>query len=185
MRRIPQVLACLIAVNLAPLFGRGPTLMGSGSGNPPQIRVAPGQITTFFVSGLKTDPAKPQKATGLPLPTSLAGISVTISQSSSKQSYSAPILAVQQLGVCAVGGGGAGPILPPDRLVGAITLQIPYELFPAPNPNSATFADVIVSQNGTVSKTFTVIVATDNLHVLPEDDPTLVPHLYQSPFTIY
>src|SRR5450759_3769410 len=78
-------------------------VVGSGYASPTTIRVAPGQITTFFVSGLSTDTTKPQKATTLPLPNSLAGISVTINQSSQKQSVAVPLLAVEQLNTCGIG----------------------------------------------------------------------------------
>lgn len=171
MRRIHvlESASFAILIGLYPLFGQGVTLVGSGYSNPTNIRVSPGQITTFFVSGLNLDPSKPQTASTLPLPISLAGISVTMKQS---QSYDAPILAVQQLAVCPVGGGGPGPITPPDCLVGAITLQVPYELspFPVPNGSGTPLADVVVSQNGIASKAFPVYVSPDNLHVLSTCD---------------
>ena len=160
-----------IFIGLSPLFGQGVTLVGSGYSNPTSIRVSPGQITTLFVSGLNLDAAKSQTATTLSLPISLAGISVAMKQS---QSYDAPILAVQQLAVCPAGGsgGGAKPITPPDCLVGAITLQVPYELSPIPLPNGGgtAFADVVVSQNGIPSETFPIFVTPDNLHVLTNCD---------------
>lgn len=173
MRRINVLESASLALlaGVYPLFGQGMTLVGAGYSNPTNIRVSPGQITTFFVSGLNLDPAKSQTATNLPLPLSLAGISIAIKQS---QSYDAPILAVRQLAVCPAGGsgGGAKPITPPDCLVGAITLQVPYELSPIPRPNGGgtAFADVVVSQNGISSEAFPVFVTTDNLHVLDTCD---------------
>ena len=157
-----------ILLGLSPLFGQGVTLVGSGYSNPTSISVSPGQITTFFVSGLDIDLTRPQNASTLPLPLSLAGISVTMKQS---QSYAAPILAVQRLALCSVGA-GAGPTTPPECLVGAITLQVPYELSPVPAPNASgtASADVVVSQDGAASKAFTVFVTTDNLHVLSTCD---------------
>ena len=77
MRRMLRTAFCLFAMSLGPLFGQGPTLAGTGYSNPSIIRVAPGQITTLFVTGLKTVLSQPVKATSLPLPTTLAGISVT------------------------------------------------------------------------------------------------------------
>src|SRR5450759_5051568 len=100
MRRMLLAALCAILMNLSPLFGQGMTLTGSGYASPTTIRVSPGQITTFFVSGLSLGTAKPQKATNLPLPNSLAGVSVTINQSSPKQSVPALLLAVQQLNGC-------------------------------------------------------------------------------------
>src|ERR1017187_3238163 len=97
MRRMLLAALCAALMNSLPLFGQGMTLTGSGYASPTTIRVSPGQITTFFVSGLSMGTAKPQKASSLPLPNSLAGVSVTINQSSPKQSLPAPLLAVQQL----------------------------------------------------------------------------------------
>src|ERR1035437_8751044 len=113
MRRMLLVSVCAVLMNLAPLFGQGMTLMGSGYASPTTIRVAPGQISTFFVSGLSTDTTKPQKATTLPLPNSLAGISVTINQSSQKQYVAVPLLAVEQLNTCGIGSFPPPPPPPP------------------------------------------------------------------------
>src|ERR1035437_9676758 len=135
MRRMLLVSVCAVLMNLAPLFGQGMTVVGSGYASPTTIRVSPGQITTFFVSGLSTDTTKPQKATSLPLPNSLAGISVTINQSSPKQSVPAPLLAVQQLNGCSNGGAPPPATVPSDCLVAAITVQIPYE-FSLSSPRS-------------------------------------------------
>ena len=57
-------------------------------------------------------------------------------------------------------------------MVGAITLQVPYKLSPVPAPNGSgtASADVVVTQNGSVSKAFTVFVTLDNLHVLSISD---------------
>ena len=170
--RIRETASCAILIGLSPLFGQGLTLVGSGYSNPIPIRVSPGQITTFFVSGLSKGFYDPQKATGLPLPNVLGGISVTINQyqPNLKQSYSVPLLGVQQLIACgAIGGGGGGPSS--DCLLWAITVQIPYEISFTTNSNSAATAEVIISKNDTASKAFTVLVASDNLHVLNTCDP--------------
>lgn len=162
---------CAIIMSLGPLFGQGMTLVGMGYSNPTNIRVSPGQITTIFVSGLTTDPTKPPRATNLPLPTSLAGISVSINQSSPSQSFPVPLLAVEQLNACINGLTPPPPTVSPDCMVGAITLQIPYELSPVPAPRLGTaFAELVVSQNGIASKAFPVYVSPDNLHVLSTCD---------------
>ncbi len=95
----------------------------------PIIRVAPGQITTLFVTGLKTVlSSQPVNANVVPLPTTLAGISVTLNQSG-QQGTPIPLLAVQQMSVCNTG--GAPPPasgLAADCFITAITVQIPVEL---------------------------------------------------------
>src|ERR1039458_9238157 len=135
MRRMLLAALCAALMNSLPLFGQGMTLTGSGYASPTTIRVSPGQITTFFVSGLNTVLTKPQRATSLPLPNSLAGISVTINQSSLKQSVAVPLLAVEQLNACGIAPPAPPPsptstpsTVPQECLLTAITLQIPYEL---------------------------------------------------------
>jgi len=174
MRRMLLAALCAILMNLSPLFGQGMTLTGSGYASPTTIRVSPGQITTFFVSGLSLGTAKPQKATTLPLPNSLAGVSVTINQSSPKQSLPAPLLAVQQLNGCSNGGSPPPPTVPSDCLVAAITVQIPYELsLASPNIGDAATpaaAEVVITANGVTSKAFTILPVADNLHVIKTCD---------------
>jgi hypothetical protein len=112
----------------------------------------------------------------LPLPNSLAGISVTIKQSSPQQSIAAPLLAVQQLNTCSTAVGttpaptSTSPTEPPECLLTAITLQIPYELTPLPTI-SGDFAalsntGLVVTASGAESKTFSVLTITDTMHVL-------------------
>ncbi len=170
MRRIPLI-AIVTVVSLGPLAGQGPTLTGAGYTNPTQIRVAPGQITTFFVSGLKTVLTQPLRAQSLPLPNSLGGISVTVSQLTNP-SYPAPMLAVQQMPLC--GAGGAPPPPTPsspsaDCLITAITVQIPYEIVPpqiGSDKGSNPAVSVVVTENGTASQHFTIASSADNFHVL-------------------
>ena len=174
MRRMLLAALCAVLMNLSPLFGQGMTLTGSGYASPATIRVSPGQITTLFVSGLSMGTAKPQKATSLPLPNSLAGVSVTINQSSPKQSFPAPLLAVQQLNGCSNGGAPPPPTVPSDCLVAAITVQIPYELsLASPNIGDAATpaaAEVVITANGVTSKAFTILPVADNLHVIKTCD---------------
>jgi hypothetical protein len=78
MRRTFLVSVCAALMTLAPLFGQGMTLVGSGYGNPTTIRVSPGQVAMLFVNELKTIlSSQPVNATLLPL----CGISVTLNQS--------------------------------------------------------------------------------------------------------
>ena len=169
MRRM--LLASICAASLARLFGQGLTLVGSGYVNPTLIQVSPGQITTFYVSALDVDPSKPLKATSVPLPNSLGGVSVTINQSLPKQSLEVPLLSVQQLNSCSSGASTAPSAVTADCLVAAITVQIPFELHPPSPviigvPGQLEFTEVVVTANGTASKAFTILPVFDHLHVI-------------------
>src|ERR1039457_6824734 len=194
MRRMLLVSVCAVLMPRAPLFGQGMTLVGSGYGNPTTIRVSPGQITTLFVSGLNTVLTKPQRATSLPLPNSLAGISVTINQSSLKQSVAVPLLAVEQLNACGIAPPAPPPSptstpssVAPECLLTAITLQIPYELTPLPtvagDSAKASTTEIVVTANGVASSAFSVLTITDTLHVLNTCD-TFPPKGDGSPITV-
>lgn len=167
MRQLLWISCSTALMSLGSLFGQNPSVVGAGYSIPGIIRVSPGQITTVFVSGLKPDLTKPQRATSLPLPTSLAGISVTINQSSPKQSFVAPILIVEQLNNCSNGGAPPPPTIPSDCLIGAITIQIPYELTALPivvgDFSVPSTTELVITTNGAVSKAFLVSVITDNL----------------------
>ena len=164
MRRMLRTALCLFPISLGPLFGQGPTLAGTGYSNPSIIRVAPGQITTLFLTGLKTVlSSQPVSATSLPLPATLAGISISLSQNG-QQPSPIPLLSVQQIPICS-----NGDLLPPrsvvtpDCLITAVTVQIPFELLLP--PEGAT-AELAVNENGNVSKGFRVLPVSVNLHVL-------------------
>ena len=118
----------ILAVGCA--FGQnGPTLVGAGYGFPPPL-VAPGQVVSLQVVGLKTV-LSPSflRASSVPLPVILGGISVTVNQSIQQSimgtpvevSYKAPIFWLNQVDLCSTFGTA-------DCLVTFITLQIPYEL---------------------------------------------------------
>jgi hypothetical protein len=171
MRQLLRVLLGLFALSLAPAFGQGLTLVGAGYSDPSSIRVAPGQITTFFVAGLKTILANPATATTLPLPKTLAGISVTLTPETSGLSYSAPLLAVRQMNSCGYGGAPSPSSPSPDCLITAITVQVPFELSPVPNGANGFPADLVITENGSASKGFKVYPQIDNVHVVSTCDP--------------
>jgi hypothetical protein len=167
---------CAILTSLGPAFSQGMTLAGTGYSDPSIIRVAPGQITTLFVTGLKTVLSSPQTATRLPLPTTLGGIAVTLNQSG--QQSSVPLLSVQQMSVC--GNGGAPPPasgLTADCFITAITVQIPFELVLPGGDKTFGVTELAVSENGNISKSFRILPITDNLHVLTTCDVFPSPHL--------
>jgi hypothetical protein len=164
MRRIFLIGICATIMSLGPANGQGPTLAGTGYTDPSIIRVAPGQITTLFVTGLKTVlSSSPVNATVVPLPTMLAGITVALNQTP------LPLLSIQQMSVCNTIPPGPPQLPPsppsPDCLITAVTLQIPFDL-PLPAERVTTGMELAVSENGNVSKSFRVLPITDNLHVI-------------------
>jgi hypothetical protein len=161
---IQQFLASIIDRVDQLMFAQGPTLTGTGYSDPAVIRVAPGQITTLYVTGLTSVMPKPVNATTVPLPVTLAGISVTLEQTGI-QPTPVPLLSVQQLSVCSNEGATPPSTLTADCMITAITIQIPFELLLPPfTPD--VFADLVVTENGNVSKAFRVLPLRDNLHVI-------------------
>jgi uncharacterized protein (TIGR03437 family) len=150
----------------------GPTLIGSGYNLPTALRLAPGQITTLFVTGLKTVlPSGFVEATTVPLPKTLAGISITLSPSIDKES-AVPLLSIEQTPLCY----GAST---PDCLITAITVHMPVNSgLVIYDPNTGTPAPppvmLVVSENGSPSKAFNVIPVPDKLHVLGDCDDYLI-----------
>lgn len=74
----------------------GQTLATIGYDDPSVLPVAPGQVVSLFVTGMQTVLSTRQQATALPLPTTLAGISVTLNQSAAGAAIQLPIFAIQQ-----------------------------------------------------------------------------------------
>ncbi len=179
-RRIPFVI-CAILATLGSVYGQGITLSGTGYTDPSIVKVAPGQITTLFVTGLQTVlSSQPVNATGVPLPTTLAGVTVTLNLAGS-QSSPVPLLSIQQVSVCSPSG------TPPPAsgstsacFITAITLQIPFDL-PVPTGEKPPIAtELAINENGTVSKTFRVLPITDNLHVINTCDAFPAPKVIRA-----
>jgi uncharacterized protein (TIGR03437 family) len=147
---------CLPLISLGPLFGQGATLTGSGYSDPSIINVAPGQVTTLFVTGLKTVlSSQPVSASALPLPAALAGISVTLDQTGG-QPTPVPLLSVRQISTCTAGSASG-------CLITAVTIQVPFELLPPPS-----VPELVVSEDaaGGVGTAFKVVPSTDKIHVI-------------------
>jgi len=172
-RRVENGLAGFMLI-AGSAFGQGGiTLAGAGYTAPSPIRVAPGQVITLRLTGLKTilpASAPTSRAASVPLPTSLAGISVTLAQSSPLVSEQLPIFAVQQLNNC---GTADFSSLSPDCIISALTVQIPFDLNV---PNPLVGAPVVVAASVTIheasgsSRSFTVIPVADNIHILTACD---------------
>lgn len=106
-------------------------VVGLGYSAPPLLPVAPGQIVTIFVTGVNPSPSTGASASSVPLPTSLAGITVNLTQANPSlptPDLRVPIFAVSStVALC--------PGDPSDNcnLIG-VTVRIPVELA-APLPN--------------------------------------------------
>src|SRR2546423_6114732 len=111
-----------------------------------------------FVSGTTTilpPQSRLQRATNVPLPNMLAGFSVTIRQG--VNTYAAPLLAVEQTPICTEASSSSS-----ECFRTALTIQVPFEI--------TVPADLIVNDNGMVSKAFPIVPSVDNIHVLTACD---------------
>jgi hypothetical protein len=127
---------------------------------------------------LKTVLAQQVAAMGVPLPTMLAGISVTLTQAG--QQTPVPLLSIQQLSACSNGGVPPPPSpysAKPDCLITVITVQIPTELIVASGDRPPTTSQLVVNENGTMSEAFTISPVADKLHIMTTCDVFPSPHL--------
>lgn len=138
----------------------------------PTITVAPGLLTTIFVSAFRSTVIQRAHATSLPLPATLAGISVSLEQSrfydgapppsATIVPIPVPLLAVSPFSSCE-----DLPSPPCSASIG-ITVQIPFELVPV-RPDDLgppAFAQLVVSQNGVRIGAASIRSDFDRIHIL-------------------
>jgi uncharacterized protein (TIGR03437 family) len=143
------------------------TIIGAGYLFPAPVNVAPGQIVTVFASGVGATLNQPVLAPAGNLPTSLAGISVTITQGTNMP---APILEVRPVTTCT----GCNAIT-------AITIQIPFGLRTAcavsltacPNSEFVILTEFFVTENGVAGTPTPLNVLPDQVHILTVCDTVL------------
>lgn len=131
------------------------TIVGGGYASKMFVGVAPGQVISLFVHGLR-NPPREAAATGLPLPTNLSGISVTLKYTLSGKSFPVPMFRIQALA----------------QGFTAITVQIPFELKvpsnllipPQDDPDGPPV--LLVSQDGISGGEVRIGAGSDNIHVL-------------------
>jgi uncharacterized protein (TIGR03437 family) len=130
-------------------------IVRSGYTGPAPVSVAPGQIATFYVAGLRA----------------LTGITATLQQNGSTP---APVQSVTTVSLC--------PDVTVTPVTGcgtqtAVTVQIPYELVtPCPlceRPISAALATLLISQNGLALGAIELNPVGDEVHVLTACDIAL------------
>jgi hypothetical protein len=96
-----------------------PAVVAAGYQSLPPV-VAPGQIITFFIHGIGSSLTGPIRASTIPLPLSLGGISAMLQDFA--RNPAVPILSVEPISTCGK---------PPTAGCGvftAVTVQIPYEI---------------------------------------------------------
>jgi len=140
-------------------------IAGAGYLFPTPINVAPGQVITVFASGAGSSLTQPVYAPAGKLPTSLAGIGVTIIQGTN---IPAPILEVSPVSTCS----GCGAIT-------AITIQIPYGLLTPCSPSLGVCSNVVVlteffvTENGIAGTSSQLNPLSDQVHILTLCDTVL------------
>lgn len=162
---------CLLLFSSLGFGQTGNAVFGAGYSLPTPITAAPGQIMNLFVQGIGASLTQRVNATTLPLPTTLADISVRLTQSIAPQSISVPILAVSPASTCLNGS------LTSAAACGhysVITVQIPFELgpncqaivqvCPSATPFS-NFAQLVISENGVPGAVVDVNPIADQVHV--------------------
>lgn len=137
-------------------FGLGYTL--------PVVSAAPGSLINLFVQGVGGTLTAPVTATSFPLPTTLAGISVTFSQLVQPGPIAVPVLSVRPMSAC------ASPLPPLAGIATAcaayaeITIQAPLEMHQTVDgPNRMWF---VVSENGVAGGAIEIYPSLDQVHVL-------------------
>jgi len=173
MEKIGVFASVVVTLACGALWGQnGGAVVGSGTVAPVPLTGAPGELTTVFVAGVGTGLQQPVLANTLPLPTQLAGISISFTQTDSPQGpLSVPLLAVFPLESC-----GLSESPPCSKLTG-ITLQIPFELstgtsVPQFPPNRA---QLTVLENGTSATRIELTPQTDHIHILRIGDTITTP----------
>jgi len=147
------VISCLLfgGAVLAP----GQDIIGAGYASPLPIVVAPGQVTTLFVHGLDV-PSATVEAGQPPLPTTLAGITVTLAYQNSSDTALVPLFRVEPIGQNVV---GLTLQMPFDLKIPVMTMAPPTKT-PLPQPM------LIVAQGRKRGQPFNLGVLPSNVHVV-------------------
>jgi uncharacterized protein (TIGR03437 family) len=164
----------IVAVLFSSLLSGGDalpaTVVSAGFTRSMPINVAPGQIITFFLHGVGATLTKPVRASTLPLPNSLAGISAIFVEAN--PSVPIPILAVEPIAPCAdtTQPGCASSYI-------AVTVQIPFNIAAA-DPEARSLGDDAVgqvrfSENGSIAASVDVLPFVDQVHVVRTCDEML------------
>ena len=145
------------------------SLVASGYLLPTGATVAPGQVLRLYVQEVGASLTGPVFADSVPLPTTLADISISV------QGLPVPIFAVVPFSSC------TGTVFVTDlfllqhshpcRSFVAITVQIPFEIPVSGAPaNAAVSVDVIISEGGVAKVAVAMNTLNDQIHVITACD---------------
>ena len=167
----------LLLLTSSVLFGQtGATLEGAGYSAPPPLEVAPGQVITLFFHGIgpmANGSLRSAEAGSTPLPATLAGLSLRVSQSQAAAS-DVPIFAVRQENDFT-----NSQSIDSTCLLTALKVQIPFELAgdvtTTTGPGTVTVvyspvAQLTLSVDGQASRTFQLQPLPANPHMLTSCD---------------
>jgi uncharacterized protein (TIGR03437 family) len=147
---------------------------------PAPIKVAPGQILTFYVQGIGSSLTQPVRASGNTLPSTLAGISATLQQGANRPVGIVDVRPVSTCGPSSDAGAGVFPqsISNCGKLT-AVTVQIPFDIITICSVCTGTlpsgYAPTIlwVTENGVDSAVIQLLAVSDQIHVLTSCDTFL------------
>ncbi len=150
------------------------TVIGSSYSLPTAINAAPGQILNLIVADVGASLTGRVASSSLPLPDTLANISVQLTQAQAPQSVAAPILAVRPVSTCPTVVDLASA---PCGQYAVVTIQVPYELYvicqaplPCPVVASTVPPQLVVSQNGVAGGAVQLNPLRDQIHVVTSCD---------------
>ncbi len=174
--KLKALLMCMGVV--CPTFAQSTAiLIAAGYSTPAPLQVAPGQVMTFFlrnISPLPNGDLRVAQASTVPLPKTLGGLSLRISQGQSA-AVDVPIFAVRQENDCDNSANNSACLLT------LVKVQIPFEITapaqepvgsgpPLPPLPPAPLAQFIVNVDGQPSRVFPLQPVPDNGHVLTSCD---------------
>ena len=147
------------------------SLLGASYAKPSPFLVAPGQIVTLFFRGVgpqANGSTRLDDARAIPLPETLAGLSLKISQSGAAAPLPVPIVSVRQETECDTASS--------ECYLTAVRVQIPFELAASTTPRlgaggvKAPDAELALIVDGKASRTFLLRPVSENGHVLTSCD---------------
>lgn len=147
------------------------SLLGASYAKPSPFIVAPGQIVTFFFRGVGPLPSGSTRfddASTLPLPETLAGLSLKISQTGMASPLPVPLVSVRQEIECDATSW--------ECYLTAVRVQIPFELAASTTPRvgpggvEVPDAELTLEEDGKASRTFRLRPVSENGHVLTSCD---------------